>query len=180
MEGLCVLFFSGGGNGCPSNTKSPGPRPTCMPSFILIHPTVWPQYPNVIDRRTETVQTDRQTSQSDSIGRTGCYTVVEPFYKRSPKNHVKITAKLFKKCAASVVCTLFPDPYTEAAPGARWDTSVPQTPSFPHDLVPQYSRQIDAYEPHVTSYNMIGVSDGSLAAMVFLSPTNENNNNIEH
>ena len=33
-----------------------------MPSFILIHPTVWPQYTNVTDRQ------DRQ--RSDSIGRT--------------------------------------------------------------------------------------------------------------
>ena len=43
----------------------PGPRPTCAPSFILIRPTVWPQYTNVTDR------TDKQTGQrSDSIGRT--------------------------------------------------------------------------------------------------------------
>jgi len=33
-----------------------------MPSFTLIHPTVWPQYTNVTNRH------DRQ--QSDSIGRT--------------------------------------------------------------------------------------------------------------
>jgi len=33
-----------GGAGSPSNTMWPGPRPTCMPSFILIHPTVWPQH----------------------------------------------------------------------------------------------------------------------------------------
>jgi len=26
--------------------------PTCMPSFTLIHPTVWPQYTNVTDRTT--------------------------------------------------------------------------------------------------------------------------------
>jgi len=32
-----------------------------MPSFILIHPTVWPQYTNVTDR---TGQTDRQTDRS--------------------------------------------------------------------------------------------------------------------
>jgi len=41
-----------GGRGCPplvgeagspSNTKSHGPRPTSIPSDILIHPTVWPQ-----------------------------------------------------------------------------------------------------------------------------------------
>jgi len=36
-----------------------------MPSFILINPTVWPQYTNVKDR------TDRQTGQrSDRPGRT--------------------------------------------------------------------------------------------------------------
>jgi len=34
--------------GSPSNTM--WPRPTSMPSFILIHPTVWPQYTNVTDR----------------------------------------------------------------------------------------------------------------------------------
>jgi len=36
--------------------------PTSMPSFILIHPSVWSQYTNVTD------STDRQ--RSDSIGRT--------------------------------------------------------------------------------------------------------------
>jgi len=36
--GLCL--FCGGQLGPPSNTMWPGPRPTCMPSFILIHPTV--------------------------------------------------------------------------------------------------------------------------------------------
>jgi len=34
----------------PSNTMWPGPRPTCMPSFILIHPVIWPQYTNVTNR----------------------------------------------------------------------------------------------------------------------------------
>jgi len=29
-----------------------------MPSFILIHPTIWPQYTNVTERQTG--QTDRQ------------------------------------------------------------------------------------------------------------------------
>ena len=71
IGGLCP--FGGGGAGSPSNTMWPGPMPTCMPSFILIRQTVWPQYTNVSDR-----QTDRQDRQrSDSIG--------EPFYKRSPK-----------------------------------------------------------------------------------------------
>ena len=34
-----------------ANTIWPGPRPTCMPSFILIHATVRPQYTNVTDRQ---------------------------------------------------------------------------------------------------------------------------------
>jgi len=32
-----------GGAGAPSNTMSPGPRPTSVPSGTLIHPDVWPQ-----------------------------------------------------------------------------------------------------------------------------------------
>jgi len=46
--------FGERGSGSPSNTMWPWSRPTCMPSFILIHPTIWPQYTNV-------TQTDRQT-----------------------------------------------------------------------------------------------------------------------
>ena len=46
--GLCP--FAGGGAGSPSNTTWPGPRPTCVPSFILICQTVSPQYTNVTDR----------------------------------------------------------------------------------------------------------------------------------
>jgi len=43
----------GRGAGSPSNTMWPGPKPTCMPSFILIRQTVWPQYTNVTDRQTD-------------------------------------------------------------------------------------------------------------------------------
>ena len=32
------------GAGSPSNTMWPGVRPTCVPSDMLIHPTVWPRY----------------------------------------------------------------------------------------------------------------------------------------
>ena len=32
-----------GGAGSTSNTMLPGPRPTYLPSGILIHPAVWPQ-----------------------------------------------------------------------------------------------------------------------------------------
>jgi len=39
----------------------PGERPTFMPSFVLIHPTISPEYTNVTDRETgQTGQTDRQ------------------------------------------------------------------------------------------------------------------------
>jgi len=66
--GLCLLFA--GGSLVSSDTMWPGPRPTSVPSFILIHPNVWPQYTNVTDR------TDRQDRQrSDSIGRTVIETV---------------------------------------------------------------------------------------------------------
>jgi len=65
--GLCP--FVGGGAGSPCNTRWPGPRPTCMPSFILIHQTVWPQYTNITDR------TDRQWS--DGIGQTILQTVAQ-------------------------------------------------------------------------------------------------------
>ena len=51
-----------------------------MPSFILIHPTVWPQYTNVSDR------TDRQTGL---IGRTVLQTVAQ---------------KRFAVCYQTVVC----------------------------------------------------------------------------
>jgi len=81
--GLCSL--GGGGAGSPSNTMWPGPRPTCTPSFILIHPAVWPQYTNVTDRTGgQTVrQTDRIKRQdrkrSDSIARN---VFGRPFVKR--------------------------------------------------------------------------------------------------
>jgi len=61
--------LSVGEAGFPPNTMSPGPRPISIPSDILIHPTVWPQYTNV---------TDRQDIGPLALG--------EPFYKPSPKN----------------------------------------------------------------------------------------------
>jgi len=70
--GATVSLFVGGA-GFPSKTMSLEQRPTSVPSDILIHPTVWPQYINVICRQTDRTdrQTDRQTGQrSDSIGQT--------------------------------------------------------------------------------------------------------------
>jgi len=57
-EAVVLLFW--GVAGSPSNAIRPEPRPTSMPSVILIHPTIWPQYTNVTDRTTQTRQ-DRQT-----------------------------------------------------------------------------------------------------------------------
>ena len=48
--GLLCPLWGGGELGPPSNTMWPGPRPASIPSGILIHPTVWPQYTNVTDR----------------------------------------------------------------------------------------------------------------------------------
>ena len=55
----CALL--GGGPGSPSNTTWSGPRPISIPSGILIHPTVWPQYTNVTDRQ------NRQRSVLQSV-----------------------------------------------------------------------------------------------------------------
>ena len=54
-----------------------------MRNFILIRPTVWPQYANVTDRR------DRQDRQ-DNGPIASIYG--EPFYKRSSKNFNKSSA----------------------------------------------------------------------------------------
>jgi len=56
-----------------------------MSSFILIHPTAWPQHANVTDRQDRQTgqagQTDKQTDRqgSDSIGRT----VLQTFAQKS-------------------------------------------------------------------------------------------------
>jgi len=63
--------FWGARAGSPSNTVWPGLRPTCTPSYMLIHPTVWPQYTNITERQ------DRTDNSLIAYG--------EPFYKRSPK-----------------------------------------------------------------------------------------------
>ena len=71
--GECYTHFWG--DGSPSNTMRPRPRPTSMPSCILIHPTVWPQCTEVTDRQ------DRQTDN-------GPIAYGERFYERSPKKTI--------------------------------------------------------------------------------------------
>ena len=60
-EGAAVSL-SVEGAGSPSNTMWPGPKPTCMPSFIVIRPTVC----DVTDRTDR--QTDRQTNKQTDNG----------------------------------------------------------------------------------------------------------------
>ena len=50
MWGL-LCPFPWGGAGSPSNTVCPGPRPTCVASFILIRPTTWPVLKGPIRQR---------------------------------------------------------------------------------------------------------------------------------
>ena len=47
--------------GSPCNTMRPALRPTCMPSFILIYATVWPQYSNVTQRQNRQTENCRIT-----------------------------------------------------------------------------------------------------------------------
>jgi len=70
---LGAVSLWGGEAWYPSNKMWPGTRPTCVPSFILIRPTVLPQYTNITDRTDKQDRTDRQ--QTDSIGRTVLQTV---------------------------------------------------------------------------------------------------------
>jgi len=51
VRGCCARVPFHGGAGSLSNTLSPGPTPISVPSGILIHPTVWPQYTNVTERQ---------------------------------------------------------------------------------------------------------------------------------
>ena len=69
MEGCCAPL---GRPGSSTNTMWPGPRPTSIPSGILINPTVWPQYANVTDTQD---RTDRQ--RSNRIGRPFFQTVAQ-------------------------------------------------------------------------------------------------------
>jgi len=61
----------------PYNTMRPGPRPTLVPSGILIHSAVWPQYTNVTDR------TDRQDIQRSDSNR------ANPFINGRPKSRAQ-------------------------------------------------------------------------------------------
>ena len=56
-----------------------GPMPTCLPRFILIRTTIWPQYANATDR----------PDMTDN----GPIAWGKPFYKRSPKKPIILCPK---------------------------------------------------------------------------------------
>jgi len=99
--GDCAPFLLGEGTEFPSNTIWPGPEPTSTPSFILIHPTVWPQYTNNTDRTRQ----DRQ--RSDSIGQTALQTVAQgkaacftnPFQRRLLSSNIDVRANVAQRVA---------------------------------------------------------------------------------
>jgi len=77
----------------------PERRPTFTPSFILIHPAVWPQYTNVTDRHDrQTGHTDRQYSCPIAQSK--------QFYKRSPKNFMLKNSKCPPQASLLGICSL--------------------------------------------------------------------------
>ena len=88
---------------CGQGRGLPG---TCMPSFILIHRTVWPQCANVTGR---TDRTDRQADRqwTDSIERTvlqrspnHCIIISKPFVRT-----IYLLCVAFWRTRASILCT---------------------------------------------------------------------------
>ena len=66
--GGAAVPLSVGRAGSPSNTMSPGPRPTSVPSSILIHPTDCHNTPTLL--QTNKTGQDITGQRSRSIGRT--------------------------------------------------------------------------------------------------------------
>jgi len=88
-----------GGASSPYNTMWPGPRPTLVPSGILIHSAVWPQYTNITDSSD---RHDRQRSDSNRAN---------PFINGCPKTdtedaHTTSSLRLKLLTCNSDVCTL--------------------------------------------------------------------------
>jgi len=74
-----------GGAWSPSNTMWPRPRPISMPSFVFIHPTVWPQYTNVTDSQDR--QTDRQTDNGPTAYGANRFTNGRPRRQNRPSSN---------------------------------------------------------------------------------------------
>jgi len=85
MEAAVCPFLQNG-SWVPSNTMSSGPSPTSVPSGILIHSTVRPQYTNITDRQ-DIHNADRQDNGPIAYG--------APFYKPSLKNECSLEMASF-------------------------------------------------------------------------------------
>jgi len=81
---LAAVALWGEVAGSPSNSLWPGPRPTCMSSFILIRHAVWPQYTNVTDRTDRQDRQDRQHRANSFIN--GRPKTIERMKKPQDKN----------------------------------------------------------------------------------------------
>jgi len=93
----CIQPFGHNANGPKIGEGAPpllrggelGPQlTTCVPSFILIHPTIWPQYTNVTDRQDRTDRTDRTVWQH----RANCFTNGRP--KTTHLNFTKFSVRV--------------------------------------------------------------------------------------
>ena len=137
----------GSSAGSQSNTMWPGPRPTGMPSFILIHPTIWPQYTSITDRQTG--QTDRQ--RFDSIRRTD---FGRPFAKRFAlccKTFVSLSVCLsvlsvtLVYCGKTVGCIKIQDETWRASRPRPWPHCVRLEPGSP----PQKGHSLPIFGPYL-------------------------------
>ena len=86
-----LFLFEGGEAGSPSNTMSPGLRPTSVPSGILTHSAVWPQYTNVTDRQDKQVRQQACKTQIPPYGLSRCHGVAVS----GPEEATSGLAKLF-------------------------------------------------------------------------------------
>jgi len=93
-----------------------------MPSFILVHPTVWPQYTNVRDRQTE--QTDRQ--RSDRIGRAVLQTVARKRWQKFNVSMVGISVLVWTRPTTKLIMFIHRNDKTRAQQLLRWATVWPQ------------------------------------------------------
>jgi len=94
--GGAVPPLFGGVSWVPSSTMWPGPRPTSIPSGILVHPAIWPQqiwiHPTVCPQYTNVTDIRQDRQWTDSIGRA---VFERPF------------VKWFALCYQTVVCPVY-------------------------------------------------------------------------
>ena len=103
--------FWGRGAGSTSNTKSPGPRPTSIPSGISIHATVWPQQ-IWADRLRQTrlkIMALQVCSRANILADRNCYLLWQPW--RSNGRAIMFYSRdlLWPPCVADADIIFWPD-----------------------------------------------------------------------